>query len=842
MVALSTAVGWMTLTMIGYISFTDPIWLAAGAVAIAAVLYGWRQSLVDFSRRQQMMSLAVRALLIVLASAAAAGMTWHRATAERFVVVAIDRSGSCQGEDADVMATWQHEMSEKLGRDHFALLEFGDEQSTDLSAAITLARAAVPAGYVPQILLLTDGRETRGNVLEQTANRRDVPISVVPLEPSNRPEVQLEELLAPSEVRVGEPFELTAVVQTRKAGPATLTLYRDGLAVDLAGENQIALQPGENRLRLSQQIDTATTANFTVQVTAADDFTLDDNQANARVVVAGVPRVLAVDAEPDTLDSWRWALEEQQIQVEVRAPTGLPATLAELVEFDAIVLSQVSATDISVEQMDLLRDYVQRSGGGLAMLGSDQSFGLGGYFKTAVDTLLPVRCDLEQEKEKPSLAMMLVVDRSGSMGGLKLKLAKDAAEGTLELLGPRDQLGLIAFDDDPHWISQLRSAADKVQITRDIRRLTAAGGTNLYPALTQAGTALKQTAAKLKHVILLTDGISAPAQFEPLVADLAAAQITISAVAVGEQADRKLLEAIALQGGGRFYQCQDPHAVPQIFAQETVMASKSAVEETPFVAQLVRATTTLRGVDFDSAPVLLGRVITRAKPTAEVVLATDDGDPLLVWWRTGLGMTLAFTSDAKSRWAAEWLAWPDFATFWAQSIRHIMRTKLADQGELSIERTDNGRRITLDLLDSANQFVSDAEVEISVTQPQTGDRHVEQIKAFAPGRYEYQLATPQRGVYLIDVTAKQNDTVLFRQSRSIDVGFSEEQRLGPVNQPLLRQLVAQTGGVYNATVADLLKIEQPPATRPIPLWRSLVTAMLLLLVIDVALRRVELGI
>ncbi|MCA9149594.1 MAG: VWA domain-containing protein, partial [Planctomycetales bacterium] len=588
----------MTLTMIGYISFTDPIWLAAGAVAIAAVLYGWRQSLVDFSRRQQMMSLAVRALLIVLASAAAAGMTWHRATAERFVVVAIDRSGSCQGEDADVMATWQHEMSEKLGRDHFALLEFGDEQSTDLSAAITLARAAVPAGYVPQILLLTDGRETRGNVLEQTANRRDVPISVVPLEPSNRPEVQLEELLAPSEVRVGEPFELTAVVQTRKAGPATLTLYRDGLAVDLAGENQIALQPGENRLRLSQQIDTATTANFTVEVAAADDFTLDDNQATARVVVAGVPRVLAVDAEPDTLDSWRWALEEQQIQVEVRAPTGLPATLAELVEFDAIVLSQVSATDITVEQMDLLRDYVQRLGGGLAMLGSDQSFGLGGYFKTAVDTLLPVRCDLEQEKEKPSLAMMLVVDRSGSMGGLKLKLAKDAAEGTLELLGPRDQLGLIAFDDDPHWISQLRSAADKVQITRDIRRLTAAGGTNLYPALTQAGTALKQTAAKLKHVILLTDGISAPAQFEPLVADLAAAQITISAVAVGEQADRKLLEAIALQGGGRFYQCQDPHAVPQIFAQETVMASKSAVEETPFVAQLVRATATLRGVDF----------------------------------------------------------------------------------------------------------------------------------------------------------------------------------------------------------------------------------------------------
>ena len=202
--------------------------------------------------------------------------------------------------------------------------------------------------------------------------------------------------------------------------------------------------------------------------------------------------------------------------------------------------------------------------------------------------------------------MVLVIDRSGSMGGLKLDLAKDAARGTVELLGPRDQIGVVAFDDDAYWVSPLSSAADRRAAIDNINRLSSAGGTNLYPALAQAFAALQSAAAKLKHVIVLSDGISAPADFDRLVADMAAARIVVSTVAVGDQADRSRLQQIAQQGGGRYYECADPRSIPQIFAQETLMASKSAIEEDPFLPQPVRATAVLRGIDLNDAAAAVG--------------------------------------------------------------------------------------------------------------------------------------------------------------------------------------------------------------------------------------------
>src|SRR5262249_11574892 len=182
--------------------------------------------------------------------------------------------------------------------------------------------------------------------------------------------------------------------------------------------------------------------------------------------------------------------------------------------------------------------------------------------------------------------------------------------------------------------------------------------------------ALKNTVAKLKHVIILTDGISEPGDFEGITNAMVAERITVTTVGVGDDADRRLLEEIARIGKGRYYFTDDPSSVPQIFAKETVTASKSAINEQPFLPQVARPTQTLAGIDFEAAPFLLGYVLTRPKPTSEVVLTSEKGDPLLSWWRYGLGMTAAFTSDAKARWAAEWLTWPGYSKFWAQVVRH----------------------------------------------------------------------------------------------------------------------------------------------------------------------------
>ncbi len=382
------------------------------------------------------------------------------------------------------------------------------------------------------------------------------------------------------------------------------------------------------------------------------------------------------------------------MQVDVRPPRGAPDNLAELQNYDLMVLSNVPATSLSLRQMEVARTYVRDLGGGLIMLGGDQSFGLGGYYKTTLEEILPVRSDFEKEKEKPSLAMMLVIDKSGSMGGEKIEMAKEAARAAVELLGPSDKVGVLAFEGENFWVSELHPCTDKGFVLDRIAGLEAGGGTNMAPAMEEAHETLQSAVAKLKHVIILTDGISAPGDFEGIAQAMAADRITVSTVALGGDADQTLLEEIARIGNGRFYLADDAAQVPQIFAKETVTASKSAINEQPFSPAIVRPTQVLSEIRLDEAPFLLGYVVTRPKPTAEVILATESGDPLLAWWRYGLGMSVAFTSDAKARWAAEWLTWPQFGQFWAQVVRHAIRT-VRDQGLARTGRAQGtqGRRL-----------------------------------------------------------------------------------------------------------------------------------------------------
>src|SRR6185312_2852264 len=230
--------------------------------------------------------------------------------------------------------------------------------------------------------------------------------------------------------------------------------------------------------------------------------------------------VLIVESDPKMARDLAYALEEQDVQVDVRPPQGMPDALADLQNYELLVLSNVPATALSLRQMDVARTYVQDLGGGLIMIGGDQSFGLGGYYKTVLEEILPVRSDFEKEKEKPSLAMMLVIDKSGSMGGEKIEMAKEAAKSAVELLGPNDKIGVIAFEGESFWISEVQPASNKSRIMDDISRIEAGGGTVMYPAMQDAYEALQSTVAKLKHVIILTDGISAPGDFEGLAASM----------------------------------------------------------------------------------------------------------------------------------------------------------------------------------------------------------------------------------------------------------------------------------------------------------------------------------
>jgi len=856
--------------------FTRPMLLIL-IVPFAIVLGIWFvRSLSDFPKPQRIWSLVTRSLIGLLLILALAGLTWLHRTHEQFVLFVVDQSLSV-GENAEVAANdFLRGAAEKKGSNRIAYMPFAasignvqDEpvlfgptpsilgkpnatadpavpgtlqpaeinakrDGTNLAAAIEAAAGYMPPGYVPRIVVLTDGNQTDGNAIA-AASRSRVPITTIPLPTRTEPEVQVSEVNVPAEVREGEPFFVDVTIHSNHDDEGLVEVYR--------GDHKVIsetrpLKTGENKFRFQQSIERDRMAAFKVRLSGLKNDTLLDNNADSGLVyAAGKPRVLIIESDPNLIRELAYALEDEGIQVDVRPPQGMPDTLAGLQNYELLMLSNVPATALSQQQMEIARTYVQELGGGFIMLGGEQSFGLGGYYKSTLEEILPVRSDFEKEKEKPSLGMVIVIDRSGSMDGDPLEMAKTAARSAVELLGNRDQVAVLAFDDQTYVISEMQSASNKGKVSDEIARIESGGGTSMYPSMEMAFEILNSTSAKLKHVIMLTDGVSNSGDFEGMAQQMVSAKMTVSTVALGG-AGTELQESIARVGKGRYYLAEDPSQVPQIFAKETVTASKSAIDEQPFVPQVVRATHALKEIDMEAAPFLLGYVMTRPKPTSEVILATEKGDPLLAWWRYGLGMTAAFTSDAKSRWAAEWLTWPGYGKFWTQVVRQTMRKSDTRGIQVAVSRDGKLAEISVDAVNEIGQFLNNSEVELTVINPQLR-REKSLMKQTAPGRYDADFTTLQSGAYNMEIALKQGDQVVYRQSRGLIVGYSDELRIQPTNEALLQEVASISGGQFNPAPEKIFERTTEWATRPTPLWPWLLTVAAFCLVIDVALRRID---
>jgi Ca-activated chloride channel family protein len=848
-------------------------WALVALLALPVVVWFFVRSLSDFPRRQRIVSLAVRTVIVLLLVLSLAGLTLLKTTDQQFVIFLVDQSRSI-GEESEqracdfltqaipdglrhrvaylpfaahpglVQPEWTMDdgrwtvnatdaLSSPLSIDHRRSSPHHD--GTDFAAAIEAAAGYLPPGYVPQLVLLTDGNQTAGDAL-QAAARSHVPITTIPLPTRTEPEAQVSEVRVPAEVREGEPFNVDVSIHSNHEDEALIEVFRGDHKV--VSEKR-TLKVGENQFRFQQSIDRDRLAEFSVRISGLKEDTLLDNNSDSGLVFAsGKPRVLIIESDPNLIRELAYALEDEGIQVDIRPPQGMPESLADLQNYELLMLSNVPATALNLRQMDVARTYVQELGGGFIMLGGEQSFGLGGYYKSTLEEILPVRSDFEKEKEKPSLAMVLVIDKSGSMSGDKIEMAKSAARSAVELLGKRDQVAVVAFDGETFVISDMQSASNKTKIEDDIATIDAGGGTTMYPAMEQGYEFLLATPAKLKHMILLTDGISSPGDFEGIAQQMASNKMTVSTVAVGEGSDTTLLEEIARVGKGRYYLTEDPAQVPQIFAKETVTASKSAIDEAPFLPQVIRTTHALKDVDLDSAPFLLGYVLTRPKPTCEVILATEKGDPLLAWWRYGLGMTAAFTSDAKNRWAAEWMTWPGYGKFWTQVIRQTMRKSDARGIAVATDRTGREAALTVDAVDLLGRFLNQAQVEATVIDPHLKREQIT-LAQTAPGRYAARLPLEKSGAYHMEIALKQDGQVVYRQSRGMTVGYSDELRIKPTDEQLLREIANASQGRYAPSAAEIFDDDGRTATQPTPLWPHLLTAALLLFVVDVALRRID---
>lgn len=833
-----------------FTTFTPLLWLLLLLVAGAAY---WR-SLVDRPTGLKAGSFALRVLGVVLLALALCQPFVQDESEDAHVVFVMDVSQSVELKAAlDAMTPIEEGVKQLRAGDSFTLYAMakGVREKTPVEMRSLLegwingladdafrsesrigdgllsARLAFPAGKAKRLVLFSDGVETDGSVAEALEQLRseEVDVRFVTLATLDQPEAAMVALESTAGFAFqGEMLRLNARVRANRDMGAKVRLLNKGVMVQ---EKTVALKAGEEmKVPFDQEMTTSGPGVWSAEILPEKDHFPVNNQASVTVNVQGQPRILVLHEKERDMRGIVRALKEQDFEVDLRGKRGLPDRMEELLAFDCIVIANMPATEMSARQMNLLRSYVADFGGGLVMLGSDNSFGLGGYFKTPVEEVLPLVSRYEKEKEKPSLAMVLVMDKSGSMSGEPIALARQAAKSAAELLSARDQIAVIGFDGAAQIICDLTSASQQSTILAAIDSLEASGGTFMYPAMEAGKEMLDRASAKVKHMICLTDGQTQDADHIGLTQQMADSGITVSTIALGQGAAGDLLQEIAQVGRGRFYESNEAESLPQIFTKETTQASKSATQEGLFMHIGITDHPMLSGYDLDGLPVTLGYVMTEAKPAVQVLLAAENGDPLLAVGRFGLGMGLAYTGDLTETWGGEWLAWDGCGRFWAQVLRGVVRKTDRAGMEARGEIADGRWKVRLDRRDDNEVPLSGLTMEAQALD-ENGRPSSIRVEETGLGRYEATVPLGTSQHIALRLHDRDHDKLEVRHYHS---AYPNEYRLdGKAAEPL-----TLLGGYQPAAIIEALPMAFQ--LRPVASWFSwLAMAMLLA---GVLLRRI----
>jgi Mg-chelatase subunit ChlD len=734
--------------------------------------------------------------------------------------------------------------------------------ATDIASALQLAYGLFPEGYLRRVVLLTDGVQTDGDLLAEANRARDygVKLHVVPYERPVPGEVAVRELRVPDKIREGETFDVHAQIFSSVAQSAKVVLMQGDVVNGLDGVRRVDLQPGDNDVSFKSKVAEGQQVTYSLEVSEAQqDRFKENNRATAVAAIIAKPVVLYVDGNPARASYLASALAAQQVNVDTSDP--LPTSLREAERYDFIVLSDMPAERVSLTQQETLEQYVRDLGGGFLFAGGENGYGLGGWYHTTVERILPVRMDAEKRRDEPEVAMALVIDRSGSMTGLPLEMAKQAAKATADTLAADDLLEVIAFDSQPTRVVRLTPAKHRARIQSDIARIQAGGGTEIFPALDAAYQALSSVRAKKKHVILLTDGQAPQNGIRDLVQAMSAENITVSSVGLGNGVDENLLRMIADVGQGRFYKVADPQSLPRIFTRETEMVSRSAAVEEYFQPKVVQPADFLRGVEIGGAPFLHGYVATKMKPSpAQEILTSELSEPILARWHVGLGWSLAWTSDVKNLWAVEWLRWPQWGQFWGQLVREHMRQKRRQVFDMraEIDPATGHVKAVLDAVGGDDRFENGLDANLTLTGPVAvgaergpagnGETRKVPMPQTAPGRYEADFPLDRYGSFLLHASLEK----LIDDGRGNFKSATVAESYGHVTNPYPREYLAlapdvatlshaasATGGVLDPSAAAVFDPAGEVIRYHQDLWPRFVGGAIALFLLDLLVRRVR---
>ncbi len=850
------------------IDLLSPQWLQLAAI-VPAFFVLRVLSLTDLSILQQVVQSTLRSLVVIGVAIALARPSWITEQSKVSTVILVDVSDSVSEKQLDAAKRYVDEIAKDEGDGNLQLITFAEKPQvlragdgalsaaikrhvgagagTDTQAAMQLAYGLYPDGYLPRMVIVSDGNQTVGDVAVEgyRAKELGVKVSWRTFDQDKTSEIRVVGVMVPDEIKVGQPYEVTAEVWSTEAQTATLSLQQDEFPNPLEPQKRVELREGKNLVKFKSDAKHAGATTYRLRLAKFDhDTEKANNEAVMTAPVKGKPSVLYVEGgilrEPGSAGYLQKALEHENIDVTVRGPTGIPSNAKELEKYDLVMVSDVPAHLMGAGQMAALDTYVSAMGGGLIMTGGEDSFGSGGYENTRIEQIMPVRFDSEKIKEQPDVAVVLVLDRSGSMQGPKLEAAKESARVTAEVLSPNDYIAVVAFDSEAQVFVRPQRAANRMRISSEISRLQSGGGTNIFPGLKEAFEILQGINAKVKHVILMTDGEAPSDGIPELVQDMRGARITVSCVGV-QGADRNLLSMIADAGDGRLYMVEDIGALPKIFMKETQEAQKSQLVEDVIHVRVAKKVEAIEGTGVENAPPLHGYVTTKPKPTAETILISDLGEPILARWRHGAGNSVAWTSDVKNRWGVDWIRWGGYPKFWAQVIRSSMRRKVYDSYDLTAKVADGRAMVTVDAIDTGDKFVNELETKLEVIDPATNKTtQTVPMEQTAAGRYTADFRIEKYGSYLLKAVHKRDGKTVAESMGSVALSYPLEYlRTTPDPEPL-RHAAQVSGGHDQAKPAEIWATNDESVKYAQDLWPWVLLGVVGLFILDLYAKRVRL--
>ncbi len=879
----------LAASALAFLRFEQPGYLALLALLPLLIVLSIR-SLSGLGRGRRALAILARCAVVLCMILALAGAQRTKRTDALSVVFLVDRSASIprdlQAKQFDIIQRGLEKLRpikdrvgvigfsgvsaiEQLPMGALAIDRLSDPplpDQTNLAAALRTALALFTDDTSRRVVLVSDGNENVGESLEE-ADRyaaAGIPIDVVRLSYQYENEVLFDRLAAPPTAAAEETINLRMVLRSRRPVSGKIVLYHNDQLVDLdpsgpgAGYG-VTLAAGPNSFTVPVPLRVAGAhrfrAVFEPEAGAADTISTN-NEGRAFTVVSGQGRILILTTERDrpSAQLLAAALAREQLSSDVEIAGANPLDQVRLIEYSLVILSNVPASDLSEEIQRGLALYVRDLGGGLAMIGGDESFGAGGWMGSPIEEVMPVSFDVKSKKQIPKGALVLVMHASeipeGNYWGERVAVA------AVKTLSSRDLAGVLSYQwqgaDQTYWVAPLQEVGTKTSLIQQILRMSMGDMPDFEAVMAPGVDALAgRTDAAAKHMIVISD-FDPAGPTDALLAKMKENSISCSTVAIGfgsHYIDVDKARRIAETTGGKFYTTQDYSQLPQIFIKESRIVRRALISETAFVPRVADALSpVLAGLSSSDFPTLNGYVLTTAKPLASVPLIrpTEDGnDPIFAHWQAGLGKTVAFTSGMWQRWGSEWSNWPAFSKLWAQTARWASRQTPSAAFDVTTSVQGGVAKLRIDALDKNADAINFMTIDGSlVTPPPKYEAKRLQLTQTGPGRYETTFDARDAGSYIVNLAYRMGSGASATSGNlqtGVSVAFSPEFKELTDNQALLSELARRTGGrmLDPPDLPNTFDIQNlPRAETRSAIWEDLIRLMLLLFLVDVAIRRI----